>query len=137
MGKRFVIRSSFWLITIIGSLLVLLVIALGISFFNAIYYAQVESRKEFLISQTTLAARGLEVDLSRFKEDSKTLLVQLEGANLKTKDDLTVAARRTFTSFPGMIDSIWVDMRDSILVFTMTDRNDFISKKSKRGFPKA
>ncbi len=139
MGKNFNIRSNFWLITVIGSLLVLLVIALGISFFNAIYFAQVESRKEFLVSQTTLAARGLEVDLSRFKEESKILLLYLEDPDLNEKDiqdEFTVATRRTFTSFPRMIDSIWVDLQDSVLVFSMTDRNDFIRKKSLNGFPK-
>lgn len=139
MAKNFNIRSKFWPITVIGSLLVLLVIALGISFFNAIYFAQVESRKEFLISQTGLAARGLEVDLSRFREESKTLLAFLEDPDLDKEDfqdEFTVAARRTFTSFPSMIDSIWVDMKDSVIVFTMTDRNDFIRNKSEAEFPK-
>ncbi len=139
MGKKLNIRSNFWLITVIGTLLVFLVIAIGISFFNAIYFAQVDSRREFLISQTSLAARGLEVDLSRFKEDSKNLLIFLEGSDFNEEDfqdELTVAARRAFTSFPGMIDSVWVDLRDSIFIFTMTDRNDFISKKSFDGFPK-
>lgn len=140
MPRNFTLRSKFWPITVVGSLLVLLVIALGISFFNAIYFAQVDSRKEFLISQTGLAARGLEVDLSRFREESKTLLAFLEDPDLdgeEFQDEFTVAARRTFTSFPSMIDSIWVDMRDSVIVFTMTDRNDFIRKKSEAAFPKA
>jgi PAS domain S-box-containing protein len=139
MGKDFNIRSNFWLITVIGSLLVLLVIALGISFFNAIYFAQVDSRREFLISQTSLAARGLEVDLNRFKEESKNLLLFIEDADPVEEgflEDFTIAARRTFTSFPGMIDSVWVDLKDSTFIFTMTDRNDFISKKSALGFPK-
>lgn len=139
MAKKRNVRSNFWLITVIGSLLVILVIALGISFFNAIYFAQVDSRREFLISQTSLAARGLEVDLSRFKEESKNLLLYIEGSDFDEEDfedELTVATRRTFTSFPGMIDSVWVDLQDSIFIFTMTDRNDFISKKSSVGFPK-
>lgn len=138
IGSNLNIRSNFWLITVIGSLLVILVIALGISFFNAIYFAQVDSRKEFLISQTGLAARGLEVDLSRFKEESKILLIFLEDPDLDKEDfqdEFTVAARRTFTSFPGMIDSIWVDMKDSVVIFTMTERNDLIRKKSSVGFP--
>jgi PAS domain S-box-containing protein len=140
MGAKINIRSNFWLITVIGSLLVVLIIALGISFFNAIYFAQVDSRKEFLISQTRLAARGLEVDMSRFKEESKILLVFLEDPDLDEEDfqdEFTAAARRTFTSFPGMIDSIWVDMKDSVVIFTMTERNDFIRKKSSVGFPDA
>lgn len=138
MVSKIIIRSNFWLITVIGSLLVILVIALGISFFNAIYTAQVDSRKEFLSSQTALAARGLEVDLSRFKEESKTLLVFLENPDIEEEDfqdEFTIAARRTFTRFAGMIDSIWVDMKDSVVFFTMTERNDFIRQKSPIGFP--
>ncbi|MFN3998165.1 ATP-binding protein [Algoriphagus sp.] len=137
--RDFIDRSNFWRITVIGSLLVILVIALGISFFNAIYHAQVDSRKEFLISQTELAARGLEVDLNRFKDESKLLLGFLEAPYLEEsglQDEFTVVARRTFTSFPRLVDSIWVDLNDSIIIFTMTERNDFLGKKSSQGFPR-
>jgi len=139
MMRNFADRSNFWLLTVVGSLMVILVIALGISFFNAIYLAQVESRKEFLISQTELAARGLEVDLNRFKEESKILLSFLETANLNTsdfQDELTIATRRTFISFPRMVDSIWVDLNDSVLIFTMNERNDFLRKRSIKGIPR-
>lgn len=138
MAKNFIDRSNFWLLTIVGSSLVVLAIALGISFFNAIYFAQVDSRKSFLISQTELAARGLEVDLNRFKEESKLLVSYLEDPDLDEddfQDEFTVSARRIFTSFPGLIDTIWVDMVDSTVIFTMTDRNDFLRKQSISGFP--
>ncbi|HSF54349.1 MAG TPA: ATP-binding protein [Algoriphagus sp.] len=138
MVRNFIDRSNFWLTTVVGSLLVVLVIGLGFSFFNAIYFAQIESREEFLVNQTELAARGLELDFNRFKEESKVLVTFLEDPDLDEddfKDEFTVAARRTFTSFPGMIDSIWVEMNDSILVFTMTKRNDFIRTKSIKPFP--
>lgn len=138
MVKNLIDRSNFWLTTVVGSILVILVIGLGFSFFNAIYFAQVDSRKEFLINQTELAARGLEMDLNRFKEESKVLLTFLEDPDLDEddfKDELTVAVRRTFTSFPGMIDSVWMDLKDSTLIFTMNERNDFIRKKSPRPFP--
>jgi PAS domain S-box-containing protein len=135
MKKNIQGYPNFLLIIAIGSLLVVLVIALGFSFFNAIYNAQVESRKEFLIKQTELATRGLEVDLNRFKEESKILITYLENSRMdqvELGDEFTVAVRRTFTSFPGMIDSIWVDMNDSTIIFTMTERNDFIRKRSGR-----
>ncbi|WP_111670048.1 PAS domain-containing hybrid sensor histidine kinase/response regulator [Algoriphagus litoralis] len=140
MVGNFIDRSNFWLITVIGSFLVILVVSLGISFFNAIYFAQVDSRREFLISQTELAARGLEVDLNRFKEESKILITFLEDPDLDSddfQDEFTVASRRTFTSFSGMIDTIWVDLQDSVLMFTMTERNDFIRKRAHGGFPKS
>lgn len=133
--KNFQGYPNFSLITAIGTLLVILVIALGFSFFNAIYNAQVESRKEFLIKQTELATRGLEVDLNRFKEESKILISYLENSRMDEEelgDEFTVAVRRTFTSFPGMLDSIWVEMNDSTIIFTMTERNDFIRKRSNQ-----
>jgi PAS domain S-box-containing protein len=138
MEKKLQGHPNFLLITGIGSLLVVLVIALGYSFFNAIYYAQVDSRKEFLIKQTELATRGLEFDLNRFKEESKLLVTFLEDSDLSEndfQDEFTVAARRTFMSFPNMIDSIWVDMVDSTILFTMTERNDFLRKRSNKVFP--
>ena len=140
MVKKFIDRSNFWLIAVIGSLLVTLVIFLGISFFNAIYFAQVDSRRDFLISQTELAARGLEVELNRFKEESRILLIFLEDPDLDAEDfqdEFSVAARRTFNSFSSMIDTIWVDMQDSVLLLSMTDRNDFIRKQAEEGFPKS
>lgn len=139
MVRKLIDRSNFWLTTVVGTLLVVLVIALGLSFFNAIYDAQVDSRKEFLIKQTELAARGLEIDLNRFKEESKILISFLEDPDLDEddfKDEFTVAVRRTFTSFPGMVDSVWVDMKDSTLIFYMTSRNDFLRVKSPKSFPR-
>lgn len=139
MRRKLIDRSNFWLISIIGSVLVALVIALGFSFFKAIFFAQVESRREFLINQTELAARGLEVDFSRFKEDSKVLLTFLEDPDMDEedfRDDLTVAVRRVFTTFPAMIDSVVVDLNDSTIVFEMTDKNDFIRRRSSLPFPR-
>ncbi|MBN7813585.1 response regulator [Algoriphagus sp. H41] len=138
MAKNLIGRANFWMISITGTLLVVLVIALGFSFFNAIYFSQMDSRREFLINQTELAARGLEVDLNRFKEESKILVSFLEDPDLDEddfKDEFTVIVRRTFTSYPGMMDSVVVDMKDSILVFEMTDTNDFIRKRYQGDFP--
>ncbi|GAA0879818.1 hypothetical protein GCM10009119_27870 [Algoriphagus jejuensis] len=138
MARKPVNRLNFWLTSVIGSLLVVLVLALGFSFFNAIYFSQLDSRKEFLIRQTELAARGLEVDLSRFKDESKNLVSFLEDPDLDEEDyqdEFTVIVRRAFTSFPGMLESVLVDMRDSTIAFEMTDKNDFIRKKSTKPFP--
>jgi PAS domain S-box-containing protein len=138
MIKKPISRSNFWLTSIIGSTLVALVIVLGFSFFNAIYFAQFDTRRDFLISQTELAARGLEVDLSRFKEESRILVSFLEDPDMDEddfQDEFTIVVRRAFTSFPGMIDSVVVDMKDSTIVFEMTEKNDFIRKKSVKPFP--
>lgn len=137
MARRNIDRSNFRMISVVGSLLVLLVIGLGISFFNAIYFSQIDSRRAFLVNQTELAARGLEVELNRFKEESRVLLTFLEDPDLDEddfKDEFTVTVRRIFTSFPGMIDSVVVDMKDSLVVFKMTEQNDFIRKNTALPF---
>ncbi|WP_035454858.1 PAS domain-containing hybrid sensor histidine kinase/response regulator [Algoriphagus terrigena] len=138
MARTLIGRSNFWLISVVGSLLVVLVIALGFSFFNAIYFSQVDSRKEFLVNQTELAARGLEIEINRFEEESKTLVSFLEDPDLDDEDfrgDLTVTARRTFMSFPGMLDSVLVDMVDSTIVFKMSETNNFVRKRHLGSFP--
>ncbi len=137
MARKLIDRSNFWLTSIVGSIMVLLVIALGFSFFNAIYFSQLDSRKEFLVNQTELVARGLEIDLLRFKDEAKILLSFLEDPDLDSdfKDEFTVFTRRTFSSFPGMLDSIMVDMIDSTVIFTMTARNEFIRETATRPFP--
>lgn len=138
MAMNLINRSNFWSITVVGSLLVVLVVALGFSFINAIYSAQMDSRREFLIKQNELASRGLEIDLDRFKEEAHVLMSYLEDPDLDAEDyqdELTVVARRIFTSFPEMIDSVLIDLKDSTVSFTMTDRNDFIRRKIAKPFP--
>ncbi len=109
--------------------MVVLVVALGISFFSAILNTQLESRKDFLIKQTELAAHSLEIDIERFEEDAKFLIFYLEEDDLDPEDfrnEFTTSVRRVFNNYPGLIDSAWVDLNDSLVSFTMTPRNDFI-----------
>lgn len=138
MARRLIDRSNFWLSTVVGSVLVILVVVLGLSFFRVIFNAQVDSRKMFLNKQTELAARGLETELNRFEEESRTLIFYLEEPGLDEEDykeEFSIAVRRTFTTFPQLIDTVWVDLKDSVLVFTLTDRNDFLRIRSDSGFP--
>lgn len=138
MKKNFPIRLDFWLTVVIGSVLVLLVIILGLSFFTAIFNTQIDSRKEFLNKQTELAARGLELEVRRFEEESKELINFLEDPGHELDDydeEFTYAARRLFNGFPKLLDSVWVDMKDSVLVFSMNERNDFFRNQSKKAFP--
>nr|HAD52204.1 hypothetical protein [Algoriphagus sp.] len=121
-------RIDFWLTLVIGSLLVLLVITLGLSFFMAIFNAQLNSRKEFLNKQTELASRGIELEIRRFEEESKELINYLEDPNHELDDydeEFTYAVRRLFNSFPQLVDTVWVDMMDSVLVFNKNDRTEF------------
>ncbi|WP_144602462.1 PAS domain-containing hybrid sensor histidine kinase/response regulator [Algoriphagus algorifonticola] len=131
-------RIDFWLTLVIGSLLVLLVITLGFSFFMAIFNAQLNSRKEFLNKQTELASRGIELEIRRFEEESKELINYLEDPNHELDDydeEFTYAVRRLFNSFPQLVDTVWVDMMDSVLVFNKNDRTEFFRTQSDKGFP--
>lgn len=138
MRRSYSIKNDFWLTLVIGSVLVLLVIILGLSFFTAIFNAQIDSRKDFLNKQTELAARGLELEVRRFEDESKEIITYLEDPGHELDDfdeEFTYTARRLFYAFPNLLDSIWVDMQDSVLVFTMNDRNDFFRTESDKPFP--
>ncbi|MFC3414383.1 PAS domain-containing hybrid sensor histidine kinase/response regulator [Algoriphagus hitonicola] len=133
-------HSNFWLTLTAGTLLVVLVIILGLSFFDAIFEAQINSRKEFLYKQTELAAQSLEMDIRRFEDEGKGLISYLEDPFHELDDydeELTSAARRFFNAYPGLIDTAWVDMQDSVLIFTLTDRNNFIRTQSTEAYPEA
>ena len=116
--------------------MIFLVVALGISFFSAIFKTQVKSRKDFLIKQTELAAQSLEIDIDRFEDDAQFLIYYLE----EHKDDLepedfrnefTTSVRMVFNNYPDLIDTAWVDLNDSLVSFTMTPRNNFIRSSFK------
>ena len=130
-------NGDFWLTLFMGVLMVVLVVALGISFFKAILNTQLESRKEFLVKQTELAAQSLEIDIDRFEEDAQFLLYYLEEDDLDPEDfrnEFSTSVRRVFNSYPGLIDSVWVDLNDSLVSFTMTSRNNFIRNPFKGDF---
>lgn len=127
-------NDDFWLTLFMGGLMVVLLVALGINFFNAILNTQLESRKDFLIKQTELAAQSLEIDIDRFEEDAQFLIYYLEEDDLDPEDfrnEFTTTVRRVFNSYPGLIDSAWVDLNDSLVSFTMTPRNNFIRSSFK------
>ncbi|TDQ18658.1 PAS domain S-box-containing protein [Algoriphagus boseongensis] len=127
-------RSNFWLITLAGSVLLILVIVLGIGFFNAIYNTQIESRKDFLTQQTALAARGLETEVGRFQTESGSLMKYLIDPDMDPEDfgdELTDYTRRFFNSYPRMLEKIWIDFGDSVLVFSQNERNDFLRNRDR------
>lgn len=122
-------QDEFWRTLLVGTLMVFLVTALGFSFFMAILNTQLKSRKDYLIKQTELAAQSLEIDIERFEEDGQFLINYLEEDDLDPEDfrqEFTTTVRRVFNRYPGLIDSVWVDLKDSLVSFTMTPRNDFL-----------
>ncbi|WP_051286926.1 PAS domain-containing hybrid sensor histidine kinase/response regulator [Algoriphagus mannitolivorans] len=138
MFKNLFFRNNFWRITLVGTVLVILVVILGIGFFNAISQTQIDSRKDFLTQQTALAARGLEGEVERFTIESNSLLKYLVDSKQDGEDlngELTSFTRRIFNAFPKMIDKVWVGLGDSTIVFSLTERNDFIRQKADQGIP--
>jgi len=138
MKNRTLLPPSVFWISALGSLLVVLVVVLGISFFSAIIDAQVESRREFLSQQTALASRGLEIELELFETEFNSYfgLLQLQRRQPEeSKKNLEFNTRRLINMFPRLVDSIWVDFGDEVFFFTMTSRNDLISRRSESGIP--
>ncbi|GMQ29916.1 response regulator [Algoriphagus confluentis] len=133
-------RSNFFLLTAVGSTLIFMVIFLGFSFFNAIYQTQVQSRKDFLSQQTALASRGLESEVDRFLSETGFFADNVADRlnELKANPDRLVrTTRQLFNAFPGMIDNLWMDLGDSVLLFSLTSRNDFLAQKVSEGLPKS
>lgn len=129
MKRRIGYRRDFWVTIVSGGSLVILVVLLGLSFFNAITNAEIKSKKEFLRKQTELAATEIEIEMDRFEGDARGLMDFLEDEDLDEDDyrgDLSKSARKVFNNYPGLIDTLWVNLQDSMVYFTMTDRNDFI-----------
>lgn len=81
--------------------------------------------------QTDLAGRGLEDELDRFEEEATIFLADLEEHTLKNRqDEIGKLARRMLTSFPLLVDSLWVaDPQGVVTSYVYTERNDFIQKK--------
>ena len=113
---------------ILGVFLILLVMVVGVSFFWAIYSTQVDRRKDFLGQQTDLAGRGLENELDRFEEEATIFLGELEEHTAKNRqDELGKLARKMLTSFPRLVDTLWVaDPQGLVTSYVYTERNDFI-----------
>ncbi|WP_057938118.1 PAS domain-containing hybrid sensor histidine kinase/response regulator [Algoriphagus resistens] len=125
-------RRDYWLTIVSGSVLVVLVIILGVSFFKAIKDAEIKSRREFLRKQSELAATEIEIAIDRFEENAKGLLDYLEDDGLDADDfgdDLTKVVRKVYNNYPGLIDTVWVTLQDSVIYLTKTERNDFIRSK--------
>lgn len=130
-------RPNLKLLTFLGIGLVVSVLGLGISFFYALYSAQIDSRQEFLTQQTALASRGLEVELERFQTEVQSYFSYLNSLETNQKgfdQSLNQSSRRLFNMFPQLIDTLWVKVGEETISFSMTPRNDFIAETSSINF---
>lgn len=126
-------RRDFFITLAIGITLVLLIVLLGSSFFKAIISTETSSKKDFLRKQTELASTGLELELKKFEDASKLLMLSIEDDDLDEDDlgeEFSSAVKYLFKDYPGLIDTLFVDLKDSTIFFTQTPRNDFIRRKS-------
>jgi signal transduction histidine kinase/ActR/RegA family two-component response regulator len=131
---------DYWLILILGCTLVVLIILLGVSFFQTIINLQIQSKKELLFKQVQLAGSELESEMLRFQDNAQQVLSYVEDEDLDGDDyrqDFTKVVRQLFINYPNLIDTAYVTMGDSTLYFTMTDRNDFIRRKFSFPVPNA
>jgi PAS domain S-box-containing protein len=131
-------RKDFFATLAIGVTLVFFIILLGVSFFKAIISTETSSKKAFLMKQTELASNGLTLELNKFEESSALLMDYLEDSDLDEEDyreKLTDAVKRVFKNYHGLIDTVYIDLRDSTIFFTQTPRNDFIRQESLVKFP--
>lgn len=115
----------------LGAVMVVLLISLGVSFFVLIRNSQLSSRKDFLTKQTEIAARQLELEMNRFEEDAKIIMDFMEDDDMDPedfRDEFTKTVRRIFVGYPGLVEFAQVDFGDSTIIFSMTERNDFIRK---------
>lgn len=129
MKQRIGYRRDFLLTIFSGIGLVILVIMLGVSFFIAITDAEINSQKRFLRKQTELAATEIEIALDRFEVNAEEVVEYLEDEDLDkdgVSGGLTKEVRDIFNNYPGLIDTVWIDLQDSVIYLTRTQRNDFI-----------
>ncbi len=114
---------------VVGFSLVLLILLLGISFFYALNKTQTDSKKEFLRKQTELAAIDLEREIDRFIDFANAIGEEHDELDLDSGSydfDFTKSVRRIFNNYPGLIDTLVVNFKDSAIFITQTPRNDFI-----------
>lgn len=130
MKNKHLSNSKFRMALLVGVFLIVLVAVVGISFFWAMYAAQLERRKDFLGQQTDLAGRGLENELNRFEEESRLFVVDIEDLPKENRtENLGKLARKTLTAFPNLIDTLWVGgLQDSVYRYVYNERNDFIQE---------
>src|SRR5690606_6651878 len=76
--------------------------------------------------------------MDRFEDNGKYLTEFLDDEGLDGDDyreDLTSLVRRFFNNYPGLIDTVWVNLQDSIIYITRTERNDFIRGRFQDAIP--
>ncbi|MFN5337903.1 MAG: ATP-binding protein [Bacteroidota bacterium] len=131
MKNKLFATTNFKISIAFGVFLIVLVAAVGISFFWAIYSSQLERRQDFLGQQTDLAGRGLENELNRFEEESRLFVLELEEQiQERGSKEFGKLARKAITAFPSLIDTLWIaNNRDSVWMYVYTQRNDFIQQR--------
>jgi PAS domain S-box-containing protein len=134
LGKeKSMIRSEkgfYQILLIMGIIVVLLIIFLGIAFFQVLRNNQINSNKENLDRQVELAAKQIEETFGKFYDDLYFLASNLEPWTYDLGDQEVLAfekrARRIFNNHREVMDTLVVRFPKSTVSFHFDNRNNFV-----------
>jgi hypothetical protein len=131
--EKSIIRSEkgfYQILLIMGIIVVLLILFLGIAFFQVLRNNQIGSNKENLDRQVELAAKQIEETFGKFYDDLYFLASNLEPWTYDRGDQEILAfekrARRIFNNHREVMDTLVVRFPKSTVSFHFDNRNNFI-----------
>lgn len=123
-------KGFYQILLIMGIIIVLLIIFLGIAFFQVLQDNQINSSKENLDRQVELAAKQIEKTFGKFYDDIYFLASNLEPFTYRSGDQAILAfekrARRIFNNHREVMDTLLVHFPDSTVSFHFDNRSNFV-----------
>lgn len=129
-------KGFYQILLVMGIFVVLLIIFLGIAFFQVLKTNQLTSAKENLDRQVEFAAKQMEESFGKFYDDIYFLTYNLEPWTYDRGDQEVLAfekrARRIFNNHRDVMDTLIVHFPDHIVSFHFDNRNNFVRNLRKR-----
>lgn len=123
-------RGFYQILLIMGIIVILLIIFLGIAFFQVLRDNQINASKENLDRQVEMAAKQIEKGFGEFYEDIFFLTTNLEPWTYSRGDNDQLAfekrMRRIFNNHRDVLDTVVVRFPDRIVSFHFDQRNNFV-----------
>lgn len=123
-------KGFYQILLIMGIIIVLLIIFLGIAFFQVLQNNQIKSAKENLDGQVELAAKQIEKTFGKFYDDLYFLASNLEPSTYDLGDKEILAfekrARRIFNNYREVMDTLVVRFPGTTVSFHFDNRNNFV-----------
>lgn len=132
-------KGFYQILLVMGIFVVLLIIFLGIAFFQVLKNNQLNSARENLDRQVEFAAKKIEESFGKFYDDIYFLTYNLEPWTYERGDQEILAfekrARRIFNNYRDVMDTLIVDFPTRSVSFHFDNRNNFVEtfRKSGRG----